>query len=111
MVTAAAVFSWARPAPGWGRPRRPAGGRRMAEGHGDRVDARFYQAADLPPEGQRALLDAACAGQPALRAAVERLLADDARLAAPGAGTFLDSPLLRPPPPPTRTGCPAPAPA
>src|SRR5262245_40629485 len=87
-------------------PGRPARGRRMAEGHGDRVDALFFQLVDLPPEGQRALLDAACAGEPALRAEVERLLADDARLRASGAATFLDSPLLRPPA--TLTVCPAP---
>ena len=66
----------------------------MAEGQGDRVEALFEQAVDLPPQEQRALLDAACATDPALRALVERLLADDARLRAREA-TFLDSPLMR----------------
>ena len=40
----------------------------------------FDQAADLPPPEQRALLDAACPDDPDLRAAVEKLLADDARV-------------------------------
>jgi tetratricopeptide (TPR) repeat protein/predicted Ser/Thr protein kinase len=70
----------------------------MTEWHGDRVEALFGQAADLPPQEQRALLDAACAGDPALRAAVERLLADDARLRTDGGpATFLISPLVREP--------------
>src|SRR5262245_60463818 len=80
----------------------------MAEGVSDRVEALFHQAADLPPEGQRALLDAACAGDPGLRAAVERLLADDARLCAGGgAAAFLDSPVARAPPPPATSPAPA----
>jgi hypothetical protein len=62
----------------------------------ERVAALFYQAADLPPDEWRALLDAACQSDPALRAEVERLLAEDARLGAgEGAGDFLDSPLVR----------------
>src|SRR5262249_57317063 len=64
----------------------------------DRVETLFHQAADLPSDERRALLDAACRGEPALRAEVERLLAEDARLrAADGAGAFLDSPLVRTP--------------
>jgi WD40 repeat protein len=64
----------------------------------DRVETLFHQAADLPPDRRRALLDAACRGEPALRAEVERLLAEDARLRAEqGAGAFLDSPLVRTP--------------
>jgi hypothetical protein len=70
----------------------------MADGRTDRIEALFHQAADLPPEGQRALLDAACAADPGLRAEVERLLARDARLRADdGPAAFLDSPLVRPP--------------
>jgi serine/threonine protein kinase len=68
----------------------------MAEEHGDRIEALFHEAADLPPGEQRTLLDAACQDNPELRAAVEKLLADDARLrAVEGAATFLDSPVLR----------------
>jgi serine/threonine protein kinase/Tfp pilus assembly protein PilF len=68
----------------------------MTEWQADRVEALFGQAADLPPDEQRALLDAACASDPTLRADVERLLADDARLrTGGGAATFLNSPLLR----------------
>src|SRR5437763_1578131 len=81
----------------------------MAEGRGDRVEALFHQAADLPPQEQRALLDAACGADPGLRAAVERLLADDARLRADEVvAAFLDSPVLRPPPPTTPFPAPAP---
>jgi WD40 repeat protein/serine/threonine protein kinase len=78
----------------------------MAEGRDERVEALFHQAADLPPHEQRALLDAACPDDPGLRAEVERLLADDARLRA-SAPDFLDSPLVRPLRPSTL--CPAPA--
>src|SRR6516165_8423555 len=64
----------------------------------DRVETLFHQASDLPPDQRRALLDAACRDDPGLRAQVERLLADDARLRAEeGAGAFLDSPLMRTP--------------
>ena len=95
----------------------------------DRVEALFHQASDLPPDERRALLDAACRDDPGLRAEVERLLAEDARLhAEAGAGAFLDSPLVRSPdadvareveggwgPEPTRpdgpTGPPGPRPA
>src|SRR5262249_53246533 len=72
-----------------------------------RVKALFHQAADLPPGEQRALLDAACPDDPALRAQVEELLSDDARLRGDGgAAAFLDSPLVRPGTAPT---LPAPA--
>src|SRR5262245_53225639 len=64
----------------------------------DRVETLFHQAYDLPPDRRRALLDAACRDDPGLRAEVERLLAEDARLrAGQGAGAFLDSPLVRTP--------------
>src|SRR5262249_36796406 len=54
------------------------------------------QAADLPPEEQHALLVAVCRDDADLRAEVERLLADDARLHADGgAMAFLDSPMAR----------------
>src|SRR5271165_5768204 len=62
----------------------------------DRLETLFHQASDLPPDRRRAQLDAACQGDPGLRAEVERLLAEDARLRAEeGAGAFLDSPLVR----------------
>jgi hypothetical protein len=64
----------------------------------DRVETLFHQASDLPPDERRVLLDAACRGDPGLRAEVESLLADDSRLRAEeGAGAFLDSPLVRSP--------------
>src|SRR5215470_4234199 len=64
----------------------------------DRVETLFHQAADLPPDRRRALLDAACRDDPGLRAEVERLLAEDARLRAEqGAAAFLESPLMRSP--------------
>jgi WD40 repeat protein/predicted Ser/Thr protein kinase len=57
----------------------------------------FDQAAELPSQQQRAFLDAACAGDPVLRARLENLLAADARLRADaGAGLFLSSPVMRP---------------
>jgi WD40 repeat protein/predicted Ser/Thr protein kinase len=67
-----------------------------------RIWALFDQAADLPSAGQRALLDAACADDPGLRAEVERLLANDARLGAAEGFPFLKSPLRR-----TTAGSPA----
>jgi WD40 repeat protein/serine/threonine protein kinase len=66
----------------------------------ERAKALFHQAADLPPDEQRTLLDVACPDDPHLRAAVERLLADDARLRADAAAGFLNSPLVRSPPEP-----------
>jgi serine/threonine protein kinase len=83
----------------------------MTEEPSDRTEALFYEAADLPTEEQRALLDAACADDPDLRAKVEKLLADDARLwANEGKTVFLDSPLVRSPTPPTDLPAPAPGP-
>jgi tetratricopeptide (TPR) repeat protein len=67
----------------------------VSEPERDRLWALFDQAADLPPAQQRALLDAACADDPGLRAAVERMLANDARLGAAEAAAFLKSPLIR----------------
>ena len=68
----------------------------MTEGRGDRIEALFHEAADLPPDEQRTLLDAACRDNPELRAAVEKLLADDARLqAGESAAAFPVSPVLR----------------
>jgi tetratricopeptide (TPR) repeat protein len=70
----------------------------MTEERPQRVRALFEQAADLPPADQRAFLEARCAGEPDLRARVEYLLACDARLRdQKGAGTWLDSPLVRTP--------------
>jgi WD40 repeat protein/predicted Ser/Thr protein kinase len=54
------------------------------------VKALFLQAADLDPQRRSALLDEACAGDANLRAAVEELLAFDAK--ARGAPDFLRSP-------------------
>src|SRR5262245_30397860 len=81
----------------------------MAEARQARVKALFHQAADLPPGEQRALLDAACQDDPALRAQVEKLLGADARLRSDGgAAAALDSPVVRPTLAPT---LPAPPPA
>src|SRR5262245_54123245 len=68
---------------------------RMAEEPGDRLEALFHQAADLPPAEQQALLDAVCADDPGLRAKVERMLARDARLGAAERPAFLKSPVIR----------------
>jgi Flp pilus assembly protein TadD/predicted Ser/Thr protein kinase len=69
----------------------------MTEGRRARLWDLFDRAADLPPGEQQALLDAACPDDPALRAEVERLLADDARLRTErGGAPFLDSPVVRP---------------
>ncbi len=68
----------------------------MAEEASDPLEALFHQAADLPPEQQRAFLDVACADAPDLRARVEKLLAADARLHAEEATVcILTSPLVR----------------
>jgi WD40 repeat protein/predicted Ser/Thr protein kinase len=70
----------------------------MAEGRIERIEALFSQLVDLPPAEQRSLLDAACSDDPDLRAAVEKLLADDARLRTDeSAASFLKSPLVRSP--------------
>src|SRR5262245_21393750 len=69
----------------------------MTEERRARLWALFDQAADLSLPEQRALLDAACPDDPDLRAAVEKLLADDARVRTGEGGTdFLRSPLARP---------------
>src|SRR5262245_21014186 len=60
-----------------GMPRRT---RRMTEETSDRAEALFYEAIDLLPEEQRALLLKACDGDPGLLAQLEKLLAEDARL-------------------------------
>jgi eukaryotic-like serine/threonine-protein kinase len=63
-----------------------------------RVRSLFTQAADLAPQERSAFLDAACRGEPGLRAEVEELLAYDA---ASGGDEdddgFLKSPVLRAP--------------
>jgi tetratricopeptide (TPR) repeat protein/predicted Ser/Thr protein kinase len=66
----------------------------MTEERRARLWALFDQAADLTPHEQRALLDAACPDDPNLRAELEKLLADDARVRA-GGTNFLMSPVLR----------------
>jgi WD40 repeat protein/predicted Ser/Thr protein kinase len=72
----------------------------MNEDRRARLWALFDQAADLPPQEQHALLNAACRDDDALRVEVERLLADDARLHADGGAlTILDSPVARSPMP------------
>src|SRR5690242_3510727 len=67
----------------------------MAEENGDRMEELFHQAVDLPPERRQALLDRACANDPELRAALDRLLADDARFPGHEDTAFLESPLVR----------------
>jgi serine/threonine protein kinase len=79
----------------------------MAEESGDRIETLFHQAADLPAEERQSLLDRACANDPGLRAALERLLADDARLHSDQGSMFLESPLVRPAPTPTQIAVPA----
>src|SRR5262245_20943393 len=68
----------------------------MSERPSDRTEVLFYEAVDLPTEEQRVLLDAACQGDPDLRARVEKLLADDARLrTGKDTAALLNSPLVR----------------
>jgi WD40 repeat protein/predicted Ser/Thr protein kinase len=67
----------------------------MAEENGDRIEALFHQAADLPPDERQALLDRECTNDPQLRAALVRLLADDARLHSQVNMPFLESPIIR----------------
>ncbi len=70
----------------------------MAEKTGDQLETLFHQAVDLPPKERQALLDAACANDPGLRATLDQLLADDARLRSDEGVPFLESPLVRPAP-------------
>jgi WD40 repeat protein/serine/threonine protein kinase len=66
----------------------------MAQPPLERLEALFHEVADLGPEQRSTLLDARCAGDPELRAAVEDLLRQEA-----GAGpteSFLVSPFARP---------------
>ncbi|HEX5273067.1 MAG TPA: serine/threonine-protein kinase, partial [Gemmataceae bacterium] len=76
-----------------------------SEPPGDRVQDLFDRAVELPPGRRAAFLDAACAGDDALRAEVESLLACDADFTQSGdeAG-FLKSPLGRSPDPTTCAG-------
>lgn len=67
----------------------------MNEPRRDRLWALFDQAADLPLAEQQALLDAACADDADLRAQLEHLLANDARLGQAGRPDFLRSPVIR----------------
>jgi WD40 repeat protein/predicted Ser/Thr protein kinase len=70
----------------------------MAEGRLARVRELFDQAADLPAADRSAFLEAACAGDGALRAEIEALLARDSGLPVEGAeADFLKSPVVRPP--------------
>jgi WD40 repeat protein/predicted Ser/Thr protein kinase len=68
----------------------------MTEAAGDRVQRLFEQAVALPPGERAAFLETACAGEPALRAELEGLLASDAEFPE-GAGDEgpLKSPLHR----------------
>jgi WD40 repeat protein/predicted Ser/Thr protein kinase len=74
----------------------------VSEPSGDRVQDLFDQAVVLPAEQRAAFLEAACAGDPALRAEVESLLACDADFTE-GAGDdgLLKSPIVRAPGPAT----------
>lgn len=55
----------------------------------------FDQAADLPPTEQQTLLDTSCADDLELRADVEQLLANDAKLGTAERADFLKTPLCR----------------
>ena len=72
----------------------------MSEPPDDRVQDLFNQAVVLPAEQRATFLETACAGDPALRAEVESLLACDLDFAE-GAGDdgMLKSPILRAPEP------------
>jgi WD40 repeat protein/predicted Ser/Thr protein kinase len=73
----------------------------MAEPRGDGVQNLFDQAVALPPAQRAAFLDAVCAGEPALRAELESLLACDAAFAEGTDEGLLNSPVVRPPEPTT----------
>jgi WD40 repeat protein/predicted Ser/Thr protein kinase len=91
--------SGASRAPGWsaGWERRKGQGAVMSEPPGDRVQNLFDQAVALPPEQRAAFLEAACAGDAALRAEVESLLACDTDFGQGAAEGLLKSPLVRTP--------------
>src|SRR5215470_1189171 len=67
----------------------------MAEPKGDRVQDLFDRAVALPPPQRAAFLDVACAGEPALRAELESLLAFDAGFAEGTDEGVLNSPVVR----------------
>ena len=70
----------------------------MSEPPGDRVQDLFDQAVALPQEQRAAFLEVACAGDAALRAEVESLLACDDNFTEGGGGDgALKSPLVRAP--------------
>jgi hypothetical protein len=72
---------------------------------GDRVQDLFDQAVALPPPQRAAFLDATCAGEPALRADLESLLAHDAGFAAGTDDGLLKSPVVRAAEPEPATLC------
>jgi predicted Ser/Thr protein kinase len=80
----------------------------MAEGRLARVRELFDQAADLPAADRSAFLEAACAGDMALRVEVEALLAHD-QFVDDAQADFLQSPVVRPPS--QAAGPPAPSPS
>ncbi len=70
----------------------------MNDQYRDRVQALFAQAVDLPQEDRSAFLDAACAGDPELRAEVDDLLNYDRDTeGGEHEESFLKSPILRTP--------------
>jgi WD40 repeat protein/predicted Ser/Thr protein kinase len=84
----------------------------MSDQLSDRVQTLFYQVVALPAEQRAAFLSAACAGDDALRAEVESLLACDADFTLGGGEAgLLKSPVVRSPDPETLVaGEPRPAP-
>jgi eukaryotic-like serine/threonine-protein kinase len=67
----------------------------MSEPEEDRVQELFNQAVALPVEQRNVFLEAACAGEPALRAEVKSLLAADANFTEGIEEGLLKSPLVR----------------
>src|SRR6185437_6741832 len=57
----------------------PAPGYKMPSDRPDLVERLFHEAADLPPSDRAAFLDRECHGHPAVRAELDRLLAEAAR--------------------------------